>query len=78
MHGRDEKCIQNFLGGKPEGKRPLRRRKLRWEDNIRVDIRKLEWEGVDWMHLAQIRTSGGPCKDGNEPSVSMKGAEFLD
>jgi hypothetical protein len=27
--------------------------KCRWEDNIRMDLREIEWEGVDWMHLAQ-------------------------
>jgi hypothetical protein len=23
-----------------------------WEDNIRMDLRELGWEGVNWMHLA--------------------------
>jgi hypothetical protein len=39
--------------GKPEGKRPLRRRSHRWEDNIRMDLREIEWEVVDWIHLVQ-------------------------
>jgi hypothetical protein len=53
MHGRCEKCIQNF-GGKPEGKRLLGRSRRR----RRI---MLEWilgkgcEGVDWIHLAQYR-----------------------
>jgi len=25
------------------------------EDNIRMDLREMGWEGVDWMHLAQDR-----------------------
>jgi hypothetical protein len=25
----------------------------RWEDNIRMDLREIVWEGVNWMHLAQ-------------------------
>jgi hypothetical protein len=25
----------------------------RWEDNIRIDLRKTGWEDVDWMHLVQ-------------------------
>jgi hypothetical protein len=33
-------------------KRPLGRRRRRWEDNIRVDVREVGWEGVDWMRLA--------------------------
>jgi hypothetical protein len=27
----------------------------RWEDNIKIDLRKIGWEGVDWMHVAQNR-----------------------
>ena len=38
--------------GKPEGKRPLRRSRLRWEDNIKTDIQKVVW-GMDWIDLAQ-------------------------
>jgi hypothetical protein len=33
--------------GKPEGTRPLERPKLRWEDNIRMDLREIEWGGMD-------------------------------
>jgi hypothetical protein len=40
--------------GKPEGKRPLRRPKLRWED-IKMDFKEIRWEGADWIHLAQDR-----------------------
>jgi len=31
------------------------RRRYRWEDNIRMGLREIEWGGVDWMHLAQDR-----------------------
>jgi hypothetical protein len=44
-----------ILVGKPEGKRPLRRNKHRWEDNIRMDLMEIGWKGVDWIHLAQDR-----------------------
>jgi len=40
---------------KPEGKRSLGRPRRSWEDNIRTDFRETEWEGVDWIHLAQDR-----------------------
>jgi hypothetical protein len=41
-HGRDEKCTQNLiLVGKPEGKRPLRRLRHSWEDNIKMDLREI-------------------------------------
>jgi len=42
-----------ILVGKPDWKRPLRRRRLRWEDNIRIYFSQIEWDIVDWMHLAQ-------------------------
>jgi hypothetical protein len=43
------------LVGKPEGKRPLERPRCRWEDNIKMDLREIEWRGVDWIHLAEDR-----------------------
>jgi hypothetical protein len=54
MHGRDEKSIQ-YLVRKLEGKRPLRRPRCRWEDNIRMDPKDLGWEYVDWIQLVQDR-----------------------
>jgi hypothetical protein len=44
-----------ILVGKPEGKRSLGRPLRTWEDNIRVDLREIGLEGVDWMLLAQDR-----------------------
>jgi len=44
-----------ILVRKPEGMRPLRRCRHTWEDNIRMDLRELGWENVDWVHLAQKR-----------------------
>jgi hypothetical protein len=42
-----------ILVGKPEGKRPLGRSRHRREDDIKMDLRKIGWESVDWVHLAQ-------------------------
>jgi hypothetical protein len=42
-----------ILVGKPEGKRPLGRLRHKWEVNIRVVLKEIVWEDVDWMHLAQ-------------------------
>jgi hypothetical protein len=44
-----------ILVGKPEGKRPLGRPRRRLEDNIRMDLRKIGWDGKDWIDLAQDR-----------------------
>jgi hypothetical protein len=50
----NKKCIQNS-GLKPEGKRPLGRPRSKQEDNITMYLREIEWEAVDWIHLAQER-----------------------
>jgi hypothetical protein len=44
-----------FLVGRPERKKLHGRPRRRWEDNSRMDLRKIGWEGVDWIHLAQDR-----------------------
>jgi len=46
--------IHNYLVGKSEGKKPLGRPKRRWED-IRMDLRELRRESMNWMHLTQER-----------------------
>jgi hypothetical protein len=45
----------NILVGRPEGRRPLGRRRHRWEDNIKMDLREIGFGYVDWIHLAQDR-----------------------
>jgi hypothetical protein len=45
----------NILAGRPEGRRPLGRPRLRWEDNITMDLREIGFGDVDWIHLAQDR-----------------------
>jgi hypothetical protein len=42
-----------ILVGKREGKRPLGISKYRWNNNIKMDLREIEWEGVDWNYLEQ-------------------------
>jgi hypothetical protein len=37
---------------KPDGKGLLGTPRYRWDDNIRMDLRELGWEGVDWIHVA--------------------------
>jgi hypothetical protein len=44
-----------MLVGKPEGKRPLGRKRRRWVDSIKIDLREIDWDGTDWIHLAQDR-----------------------
>jgi len=47
--------VYKTLVGKPEGKRPFGRLRLRWEDNIKLDIQEVECGGMDWIELAQNR-----------------------
>jgi hypothetical protein len=51
----EERKVYKVLVEKPEGKRPLRRPRRRWEDGIRMDLREIGLEGVDWIRLAQER-----------------------
>jgi hypothetical protein len=42
-----------ILVGMPEGKRPLERPRRRWVDNIKMDLREIGWDGMNWINLAQ-------------------------
>jgi hypothetical protein len=50
-----ERNVCRVFVGKPEGKRPLRRPRHRWEDGIRIDLREICWGSVEWIQLAQDR-----------------------
>jgi len=45
--------LVGWLGGWAISYRPLRRH--RWGDNIRIDIKDVEWEGMECINLAQDR-----------------------
>jgi hypothetical protein len=55
----EERKVYKVLVGKPEGKRPLRRPRRRWENCIRMDLREIGL-GVriefDWI---RTETGGG-------------------
>jgi hypothetical protein len=44
-----------ILVGKPEGKRPLGIPRRRWDYNIKMYLREVEWGGMDWIDLARNR-----------------------
>jgi hypothetical protein len=48
-----------ILVGKPEGKRSLGRPRRRWVDNIKMDLREIGWDGMDWIELAHDREQWG-------------------
>jgi hypothetical protein len=79
VHGvrREEGCIQSLVG-KLEGKRPLGRPRLRWEDDIKMDLHEVgcgAWIGLIWL---RIGIGDGSCKSGDEPSGSIRCGEFLE
>jgi len=45
--------VYRVLVGRTEGKRPLGRPRRRWEDNIKLDLREIGIDGVNWIQLAQ-------------------------
>jgi hypothetical protein len=49
----EKRNAYRILVGKPEGKRPLGSQRHRWVDNIKMDLRGIEWDGMDWIDLAQ-------------------------
>ena len=48
----DRRSAYRILVWGPEGRRPLGRLKLRWEDNIMNGSSKGEMSGMDWIDLA--------------------------
>jgi hypothetical protein len=65
--------------GNPEGKRPLGRLRRRWVDNIKMDLREISWDGMDWVDLAQDRDQWRALFEyGNESSGSIKCWEVLE
>jgi hypothetical protein len=52
---REKRNAYRILVGKPEGKRPLGRPRRRWVVNIKMDLREVGWDGMDWIDLAQDR-----------------------
>jgi hypothetical protein len=55
--------VYRVLVGRPEGKRPPGRRRRRWEDNIKMDLREIGNNGANWIHLAQDRVQWQACVD---------------
>jgi hypothetical protein len=47
--------VYRVLVGRSEGKRPLGRPRCRWEDNVKLDLREIGIDGVNWIQLAQDR-----------------------
>jgi hypothetical protein len=44
-----------ILVGRFEGRRPLGRRRCRWEDNIKIDLGEIGIDGANWIRMAVDR-----------------------
>jgi hypothetical protein len=53
-NGAKRNAYKIFMG-KPEGKRPFEKPRRRWVDNIKLGLREIGWESMDWIDLAQDR-----------------------
>jgi hypothetical protein len=73
----EKRNTYRILVGNPEGKRPLRRSRRRWEDNIKMDHREIGWGGMDWIDLTQDRDQWKALVN-TEPSGSIKCSEILE
>jgi hypothetical protein len=54
-HMVDGRGVYRVLVGRLEGKRPLGRPRCRWEGNIKMDLREIGIDGVNWIQPAQDR-----------------------
>ena len=51
----ENRGVFRVLVGKSEGKRPLGRPRLRWKDKIKMDLKEIGCEVMDWTELAEDR-----------------------
>ena len=71
--------VARMVERRPEGKRPLVRPRLGWEDNTKVDLQEMECggNGLDISGSGHGHVAGA-CGYGNEHSGSIKCGEFRD
>ena len=50
---RERRGVYRVLVGKPKVKRPLGRPRIRWEDNIKMDLQEVGGGVMDWIELAE-------------------------
>jgi hypothetical protein len=51
----EKRSAYRILVGKPGGKRQLGRPRRRWVDSIKINLREIVWDGMDWIDLAENR-----------------------
>jgi hypothetical protein len=74
----DRTGAYRVLLGRPKEWRPLGSPRLRWKENIVMNLQEVGWRSMDWIDVAQDRDRwGGSCDCCNEPSGSIKCRELL-
>jgi hypothetical protein len=53
MYSGEKRNAYRILVGKPEGKRLIGGPRSRCVDNIKMDLREIGWNDMDWIDLAQ-------------------------
>jgi hypothetical protein len=55
----EKRNAYRILVGKPEGKRPLGRPRHWRVDSVKMELREITWDGMDWLDLAQNKDCPG-------------------
>jgi hypothetical protein len=75
---RESRDAYRILVGKPEGRRPLGKSRLKREDNIKMNVRQAGWKlALDRSGSKQEQVTGS-CEYGNEHSGCIKCEQFPD
>jgi hypothetical protein len=57
--------VRSVLVGDSNGKRTFGRLRRRRETNIKMDLKEIGWNGVEWIHLAQDKEGWGSMRGGD-------------
>jgi len=47
----DRRDAYRILVRRPEGKRPIKRPKRKWKDNVKMELQVVGWGGMDWIDV---------------------------
>ena len=74
----DRRGAYNFFMGGHDGKGPLGRPRCRWQNNIKVNLTEIGWEGVQVTGVAEGRGKGREfCDRDDELSGYIQCRKFI-
>jgi len=75
----ERRVVYRVSVGESEGKRPFGKPRLRWENNIKMDLQEVGCGGMRLDRAGSIYGQvAGTCECGNEHSGYIKCGELLD